>query len=109
LEESEVVIMVDCYGKWTEEQDYSKYPEEKWCDYDYMAIWIRKQGYEPETSMENLISNIMLSHDWDDNVVKFGYYALKDERKFPDNMMVYIPDIAEYVRDSGGLSEFDYE
>lgn len=101
--------MVDYYGRWTEEQDYSKYPKEKWCDYDYMAIWIRKYGYEPETSMENLISNIMLSHDWDDNVVKFGYYALKDERKFPDNMMVYIPDIAEYVRDSGGLSEFDYE
>lgn len=101
--------MVDCYGRWSEEQDYSKYPEEKWCDYDYMAIWIREQGYEPETSMENLIFNIMSSHDWDDNVVKFGYYALKDERKFPDNMMVYIPDIVEYVRDSGGLSEFDYE
>lgn len=50
--------MVDTYGRWTEEKDYSTYPKEKLCDYDYMAIWIREQGYEPKTDMENLISNI---------------------------------------------------
>lgn len=27
-------------GEWTEEKDYSTYPKEKWCDYDYMAAWI---------------------------------------------------------------------
>lgn len=50
--------MVDTYGRWTEEKDYSTYPKEKWCDYDYMAAWIRKQGYEPKTDMENLITMI---------------------------------------------------
>lgn len=50
--------MVDTYGRWTEEKDYSVYPKEKWCDYDYMTIWIREQGYTPETSMENLITMI---------------------------------------------------
>ena len=50
--------MVDWFGRWTEEKDYSQYPKEKWCDYDYMAAWIRKQGYEPRTGMENLITNI---------------------------------------------------
>lgn len=56
--------MVDTYGRWTEEKDYSTYPKEKWCDYDYMAAWIRKQGYEPKTDMENLITMI------------FSYYLL---------------------------------
>ena len=28
--------MVNTYGRWTEEKDYSTYPKEKWCDYDYM-------------------------------------------------------------------------
>lgn len=33
--------MVDQWtGKWTEEKDYSVYPKEKWCDYDYMATRI---------------------------------------------------------------------
>lgn len=36
--------MVDWFGRWTEEKDYSQYPKEKWCDYDYMAVWIREQG-----------------------------------------------------------------
>ncbi len=29
--------MVDTYGRWHEEEDYSTYPEGKWCDYDTMA------------------------------------------------------------------------
>lgn len=50
------LFMVNNLGQWTEEKDYNTYPKEKWCDYDYMAVWIRSKGYEPETSMENLIS-----------------------------------------------------
>lgn len=50
-------------GEWTEEKDYSTYPKGKWCDYDYMAAWIREQKYEPKTSMENLITNIFLHYD----------------------------------------------
>lgn len=38
-----------------------------------------------------------------------GYFAIKDERKYPDNLMIFVPDVAEYVFASGGLSKFDYE
>lgn len=97
--------MVDQWtGRWTEEQDYSKYPEEKWCDYDYMAVWIRKQGYEPETSMENLITNI------------FAFYESEIENHVSDYDTkngnfdgTYTEAVQAFVRDSGGLSEFDYE
>lgn len=34
--------MIDTYGRWKEEPDYSTYPEKEWCDYDVMAAWIRK-------------------------------------------------------------------
>ena len=44
--------MVDCYGRWTEEQDYSKYPEEKMCDYDYMAIYSSLTPVEMREYME---------------------------------------------------------
>lgn len=41
--------MVDQWtGEWTEEKDYNTYPKEKWCDYDYMAAWVREQKYEPK-------------------------------------------------------------
>ena len=55
--------MVDRYGRWTEEQDYSKYPKEKWCDYDYMAVWIREQGYEPKIPIDDLIANIFTFYE----------------------------------------------
>ena len=45
----------------------------------------------------------------DDDVKERGYFAIKDERKYPDNLMIFVPDVAEYVFASGGLSEFDYE
>lgn len=43
------------------------------------------------------------------DVKERGYFAIKDERKYPDNLMIFVPDVAEYVFASGGLSEFDYE
>ena len=50
--------MVDWFGRWHKEKDYSTYPDEKLTDYDYMAVWIRGKEYEPKTSMENLIDMI---------------------------------------------------
>lgn len=35
------ITMVDAYGIWHEEKDYSNYPKEKWCDMDYMAVYIK--------------------------------------------------------------------
>lgn len=86
--------MVDTYGKWTEEADYTSYPKEKMCDYDKMAIWIRKCGYKPKTTMENIITMIFAYYD--------GDLAETDEE-------FTIEKYKEYVEASGGLSEFDYE
>ena len=93
---------------WTE-KDYSTYPKEEWCDMDYMEAWIRSLGYEPKTSMENLILMI------------FAYYEIElldSDRKFytdieksenGDGWMVSIYDVSCFVEANGGLQEFDHE
>ncbi len=101
--------MVDMYGRWTEEKDYNTYPENNWCDFDYMAVWIRNTGYEPKTSMKHLIDMIFACYDTDEFHENRTYYAIEDSRECPDNLMVFIPDVEAYVNDNGGLSEFDYE
>ena len=86
--------MVDNFGRWTEEKDYSAYPKEKWCDYDSMAVWIRSMGYEPQTSMENLID------------MMFAHY---DPFLYDYDEMFSIDGCIEFVECSGGIREFDYE
>lgn len=96
--------MIDQWtGKWYEEDDYSKYPKEKWCDYDYMAAWIREQNYVPKTTMENLISMI------------FSYYEMEIEEHVSEydtesgNFAgTYIEACQAYVMASGGIEMFDY-
>ena len=100
--------MVDVFGKWIEEKDYSAVPEKDWCDMDYVAAWIRSTGYEPKTSMENLINIILNYYDYDEFHEDGNYYAVPDNRSYPDNLMIFIPDVEAYVEDNGGLSEFDY-
>ena len=96
--------MVDQWtGKWTEEKDYSVYPKEKWCDYDYMAVWIREQKYEPKTSMENLITNIFLHYDCEIEEESSSYNT--ENGNFEGT---YVEAVQAYVTDTG-LSEFDYE
>ena len=91
--------MVDPYtGQWYEEEDYSNYPQEKLCDYDRMAIWIRSQGYEPLTAMDNLITMMFLHFDSCDNLYEGGKYG--DE--------FTVEGCQQYVMDSGGIAEFDY-
>lgn len=88
--------MVDQWtGEWTEEKDYSTYPKDKWCDYDYMAAWIRERKYEPKTSMENLITNIFLHYDYE-----------VEEDMNPEK--TYIERVQDYAS-VAELSEFDYE
>lgn len=86
--------MVDFFGRWYEESDYSTYPKEKWCHYDHMAVWIRSMGYEPQTSMENLITMI------------FAHYEGECEEQDKE---FSIDDCIEFVESSGGICEFDYE
>jgi len=101
--------MINNLGQWEESEDYNTYPEEKWCDMDYMAAWIRSKGYEIKTNMENLILMIFAHYEDSEEYKENGYFAIADTRKYPNNLMVNIPDIEAYVLASGGLSEFDYE
>ena len=61
-------------------------------------------GYTPKTTMDNLISMIVLSFDCDDNYGEydeetgFGGYGTK----------FTLEECFRYVEDSGGYEEFDY-
>lgn len=95
--------MVDTWGRWAEEKDYSTYPKEKLCDYDCMAIWIREQGYEPETSMENLISNIFYFYE-----IEIGDHVSEYDTENGNFDGTYTEAVQAFVMASGGLVEFDY-
>lgn len=93
-------------NKWIMEDDYTVYPKEKWCDMDYMAMWIRGLGYKPTTSMENLI-DMVFAHYYgylEDN--KLNFYT--DIKWSENGLMVSINDVSCFVEDNGGLREFDY-
>lgn len=98
--------MVDWYGRWTEEKDYSTYPKEKWCDMDYMANWIRNVGYEPKTSMENLINMIFAYYEEELRECGTDFYT--DITESENGSMVSIEDVSCYVKENGGLEDFDY-
>lgn len=100
--------MVNNIGQWEESKDYNTYPQTEWCDMDYMAAWIRSKGYEIKTTMENLILMIFAHYEGDNEFMEKRYFAVEDTRKYPDNLMVNIPDVEAYVEASGGLAEFDY-
>ena len=85
--------MVDTYGHWTYEP---KTPEEKKCDCDRIADWIISTGYQVETSIENLVELIIsYAEDW--YITEYDYWEYNFE------------DVKEYVENSGGIAEFDFE
>ena len=73
----------------------------------YSAIEKRilEDGYEPETSMENLISMIVLMFDCDDNYGEFdtesGCGGYGDE--------FTLEECFRYIEENGGYEAFDYE
>lgn len=93
-------------GVWKAEEDYSNYPESRWCDMDYIANCIKQQGYVPKTSIENVSYKILAHYSLEDFLN--GYFEVKDNREYPDNLMINILDVAAYVEASGGIEEFDY-
>lgn len=95
--------MIDAYGRWEEESNYNTYPKEKWCDYDVMAVWIREQGYEPKTSMENLISMIFAHYEGE-----IGFHVSEFDVESENFDGSYTDACKTYVEASGGLKEFDY-
>jgi hypothetical protein len=90
--------MVDHLGRWTAEQNYSTYPKEKWCDMDHVANYISGQGYEPKTSIENLVVMVILHFDRE----------IEDDSVYLENGMINIPNLSALVEESGGLRAFDY-
>ena len=102
--------MIDLYGRWHEEADYSHYPKEKWCFMDYMAVWIRKQGYEIKTDIENVIdlAEMHYRNEVEDSGVSYVAGVEWDEFFHTCSNEEWAADVQAFIRDSGGLREFDY-
>ena len=66
---------------------------------------IIKDGYIPETSMENLISMIILHFDCVDNYGEFN--AETGCGGYGEGFT--LEECIRYVKESGGYREFDYE
>lgn len=96
--------MVNNLGQWIEETDYSKFPKEKWCDYDYMADWIRSSGYKPKTSMENLIDIIFYHYEQE-----IAFHVSEFDTESGNFGGTYTEACQAFVEASGGLEMFDYE
>ena len=93
--------MVDVYGRWTYEPDT---PEEKKCDCDRIADWVREKGYVPKTNIENLVQMIIAHFDNPDH---YGEYDAETGcGGYGDEFT--IEECKRYVEESGGFKEFDY-
>ena len=89
-------IYVDCVSD--PETTYAIYRNE-------IEAEIKKSGYKPETSMENLIKMVIIHFDCDDNYGEFdeetGCGGYGDE--------FTMSGLLDYVSDGGGWCEFDYD
>ena len=91
-----ITVFVDCASN--PELNYETY-------YKDIEKKIIADGYNPKTSMDNLIKMIILSFDCDDNYGEpdeetgFGGYG----EKFT------LEECFRYIEESGGYTEFDYE
>lgn len=70
-------------------------------DYGRVLQALRESGYKPETSEELVV---MLATDFfEEQGEEYGYNV------FTEDGMIDVGELVEYVRDSGGWKEFDYE
>lgn len=84
--------------------------EDKMCDLDIVAEFVTVSGYAPQTTLENVVLNVIAAYDsWREENHKATYLDREDKRPYPQNLMIDRVDIAWFVRDNGGLKEFDYE
>lgn len=84
--------MVNNCGHWT----YESYtPTNKKCWLDLIADWITSTGYKVETTIENVA--IMITSHWE------------IEMENRDEQEDTIENCIQFVIDSGGIGEFDYE
>lgn len=91
-----MTVFINCVSN--PEANYEMY-------YNDIKEKILADGYTPKTSMDNLISMIILSFDCDDN---YGKY---DEKSgcggYGEEFS--LEECFRYVAESGGYAEFDYE
>ena len=88
-------VFVNCASN--PEENYDKY-------YGDIEKRILDDGYEPKTSMDNLIKMIVLSFDCDDNYGEYeeatGFGGYGEE--------FTLEECFRYIEESGGYAEFDY-
>ena len=91
----DMTVFVDCVSN--PEEMYEMY-------YKDIEKKVIADGYKVKTSMENLISMIILSFDCDDN---YGEYD--EETEFGGYGEEFtLEECFRYVEESGGYAEFDY-
>lgn len=91
----DMTVFVSCASN--PEKTYDEY-------YEDVKKKILDDGYEPETTMDNLIKMIILSFDCEDN---YGEY---DEKTgFGGHGEEFtLEECFRYIEESGGYREFDY-
>ena len=92
----DMVVFIDCASN--PEENYNMY-------YEDIEQKILSDGYKPKTSMDNLISMIILSFDCDDN---YGEYDAETGCGGYGEEFT-LEECFRYVEESGGYVEFDYE
>lgn len=95
--------MVNNLGIWT---FIPNTPKSEKCDMDYIAEFVIKTGYQPQTTLENLCEMIVLHYE---SQLEFDGRSYFDIEKNNNAPMINIDDVACYIEASGGMKEFDYE
>lgn len=92
--------MIDKYGRWAAEMDYSSCPVDKLCVMDHIAKWIHEQGYEiEETTIDNVVMNIISFYNTELINSKREYYSIEND---------IVEDIKTFVKEHGGIELYDY-
>lgn len=91
----DMTVFINCISN--PEEVYGAY-------YNDIENKIINDGYEPKTTMDNLISMIILSFDCDDN---YGEYDEETGMGGYGNEFT-LEECFRYVEESGGYEEFDY-
>lgn len=92
----DMTVFIDCISN--PEDNYKKY-------YKDIEKKILSDGYKPKTTMDNLITMIILHFDCDDN---YGDYDEETGMGGYGNEFT-LEECFRYVEESGGYTEFDYE
>lgn len=92
----DMTVFVDCISN--PEENYEKH-------YKDIEKKILSDGYKPKTTMDNLITMIILHFDCDDN---YGDYDEETGMGGYGNEFT-LEECFRYVEESGGYTEFDYE